>query len=490
MTRFYRNPCHWRYAASATLAHCMSPNPSHWSTAEVRSAIPGIEWPGVPDRALRSTWPILLQLEHTQWWPPERLREYQWRQLRLLHAHAVRSVPHYRRTLGDAPLPESDGACADAWQALPILTRRDLQDHFADLRSSEYPQGHGSVTQSSSSGSTGAPVRVLKSQVGGLFWQAVSARDHLWHRRDLSRKLAGIKTQASPRKALYPDGLNFPDWGVPTKGFRTGPSAMLNLNARVHEQAEWLQRQRPDYLLSYPSILEALARHCRDERVELAPLLQLRSMSEILRPEVRQICRVVWEVEIKDMYSTEETGYIALQCPESGQMLVQAETVFVEVLDRQRRPCAPGETGEVIVTPLHNFAMPLLRYAIGDLAVAGASAACGRGLPVLERVLGRTRNMIRLPGGAQVFPDYQGVMEGIDCVRQFQVVQHSLTQLEIRLVATRALSADEELRLRRWFESRCRHTFDIRISYHDAIARTRGGKYLDFVSALDGTIPT
>lgn len=465
----------------------MHANPSHWSTAEVRSAVPGIAWPGIPDRALRSTWPLLLQMEQTQWWPPERLREFQWRQLRLLHAHAIRTVPYWRRMLGDAPLPDTDDACADAWQQLPVLTRRDLQEQFADLRSGDFPRSHGSVTQASSSGSTGTPVRVLKSQAGSLFWLAISVRDHLWHRRDLTRKLAGIKTQSSPRKALYPDGLEFADWGVPTRGFRTGPSAMLNLNARVHEQAEWLQRQRPDYLLSYPSILEALAHHCRDEHIELAPLLQLRSMSEILRPEVRSLCRGVWNVEIKDMYSTEETGYIALQCPDSEQMLVQAETVFVEVLDRDRRPCAPGETGAVVVTPLHNFAMPLLRYEVGDFAVAGSSADCGRGLPVLERVLGRTRNMIRLPGGGQVFPDYQGVMDGIACVRQFQVVQHSLAQLEVRLVSARPLSVDEGDRLRRWFESRCRHAFDIRFSYHDAIARTRGGKYLDFVSALNDT---
>ena len=93
---------------------------------------------------------------------------------------------------------------------------------------------------------------------------------------------------------------------------------------------------------------------------------------------------------VVDIYSCTEAGYLAFSCPEQGNLHVQAESVIVEVLDRAGKPCAPGEEGEVVVTPLLNFAMPLIRYAVGDRAVVGEPCACGRGLPTLKTV-GRSR---------------------------------------------------------------------------------------------------
>src|SRR3546814_16158281 len=97
------------------------------------------------------------------------------------------------------------------------------------------------------------------------------------------------------------------------------------------------------------------------------------------------------------MYSSQECGYFALQAPGHDHYLVQAEVVLLEVLRADGSPCEPGETGRVVVTPLTNYAMPLLRYEIGDFATVGAASPCGRGLPVLDRILGRVRNMLVPP---------------------------------------------------------------------------------------------
>ena len=87
---------------------------------------------------------------------------------------------------------------------------------------------------------------------------------------------------------------------------------ILNLNAKTHEQAEWLSRVKPNYLLSYPPILEALAKHCLHEGIELPSITRVHTMSEVLRPEVRRVCRKAWNAPLFDTYSTEEIGYIAL----------------------------------------------------------------------------------------------------------------------------------------------------------------------------------
>ncbi|MGI9386289.1 MAG: hypothetical protein ACR2OX_02560, partial [Methyloligellaceae bacterium] len=212
---------------------------------------------------------------------------------------------------------------------------------------------------------------------------------------------------------------------------------------------------------------------------------RVHAMSEVLRPAVRRICNEAWGAKMFDMYSTEETGYIALQCPESEQFLVQEEGAYVEFLDDNGRPCAPGEVGRVVVTPLHNFAMPLIRYEVGDFAEVGKKAACGRAFQVIERVLGRTRNMVRLPNGQYHYPDYQDILEGFDHVVQFQIIRRAEEELEMKLVARRALTKPEEKALRSWLQERFMYPFRIEFSYHDEIARSAGGKFVDYRSDID-----
>jgi phenylacetate-CoA ligase len=121
-------------------------------------------------------------------------------------------------------------------------------------------------------------------------------------------------------------------------------------------------------------------------------LREVRTSGEPVGATTRQLCRDAWNVPVTDVYAAAEAGCIALQCPGSEHYHVQSESVLVEVLDGWNRACAPGTVGRVVVTTLQNFAMPLVRYDIGDLAEVGAPCPCGRGLPVLTRIAGRVRD--------------------------------------------------------------------------------------------------
>jgi phenylacetate-CoA ligase len=187
------------------------------------------------------------------------------------------------------------------------------------------------------------------------------------------------------------------------------------------------------------------------------------------------------------LYTAQETGYIALQCPEHEHYHVQSECVRVEILDERNRPCATGQTGRVVLTPLHGFAMPLLRYAIGDYAEVGAPCRCGRGLPVLARILGRVRNMLTLPDGSQRWPSlafFGGTTA--EAVKQYQCVQTRLGEIELRLVVARALTPAEEARLRAKVAEVLGHPFTVTLTYHQSIPRSAGGKFEQFVSRLGG----
>ena len=164
---------------------------------------------------------------------------------------------------------------------------------------------------------------------------------------------------------------------------------------------------------------------------------------------------------------------------------MQAENVLVEVLDAEGRPCAPGEAGRVVVTDLHNFAMPLVRYEIGDYAEPGADCDCGRGLPVLRRILGRVRNTLVTRGGERYWPTFGGrAFLDIAPVRQHQFVQRSFDLVEARLVVDRRLDAAQEERLRRHILSRLPAGIEVSIVYCEAIPRSASGKFEDFVSEV------
>ena len=189
---------------------------------------------------------------------------------------------------------------------------------------------------------------------------------------------------------------------------------------------------------------------------------------------------------IHDNYSAEEFGTIAHQCPETTNMHVQAENVLVEVLDADDRPCRQGEVGRVVATSLNNFATPFIRTDIGDVTIPGEPCACGRGLPVLKRVLGKTRNFIIRPTGERVYPSVAHAFHAIAAVRQFQLAQTSLEVIEIKLVVTRPLTPGEETALKETINQNFGYPFELPIAYVDEIPRDASGKFRDVRSEVPG----
>lgn len=442
-----------------------------------RSAVGGIEWPAIHASDRAAVIDVLHQLEHSQWLAPERLAALQLRQLGAVVRHAHASVPFYRERWRSAYDPARE-LTRERLAALPLLTRRELQDGFEALKSGNTPAAHGAVGEARSSGSTGVPIRILKTQLGLVFWNSFALRDHLWHKRDLRGKLAAIRLGKTPG--------TFGNWGQATHDLvETGPAVVLSAGEHIETQFQWLRREQPDLLLTYPSITRELARHSLKIGSGLSRLREVRTFGELLGPETRELCRSAWNVPVTDVYSAEEVGYIALQCPLQEHYHVQSEGVLVEVLDERGRPCAPGEVGRVVVTTLHNFAMPLVRYDLGDFAEVGEPCACGRGLPVLRRITGRVRNMLVTAAGERYWPALSDrKFFEIAPVRQRQVVQKDLDLLEVRLVVASPLTPVQEERLRDLILSGLPPGFRLRFSYRAEIPRGAGGKFEDFVSEI------
>ena len=441
----------------------------------------GIAWPALPSPADAALLALMYQFERSEWWSPETLLAAQLGQLEGLLAHAARTVPFYRERLQAAVEPGAGRLTLKTWRQLPILGRQDIQEAGAALTSSDIPPAHGSARDVSTSGSTGRPITVKTTEITRLFNRAINLRYHLWHDRDFSATTAIIRIPDgnAARAAAGKDT----GWAYV---YPSGPTLFFDVTKPVSEQLAWLERQNPDYLVTYPSNLAALLRRRRETGVRPAGLREAITLSEVLDPAVRAACRRVWDVPVTDSYLAQECGMIALQCPEHPHYHVQGESVLVEVLGSDDAPCGPGETGRVVVTNLHDFATPLIRYEIGDYAEVGEACSCGRGLPVLNRILGRVRNMLTLPSGDTLWPSFPAEMFlAIAPVRQFQLIQRRPDEIEVSLVVEKTLSGEQEGRLREALNRCFGYPFTYRFTYVDEIPRSASGKFEDFRVELE-----
>lgn len=442
----------------------------------MRSDVPGIAWPPLLDGTAAMLAALLRQLDHTQWLAAETIAELQREQLGLLAAYLRDHSPSFAVRLQAAGLDPVALAAPGGLARLPPLSRRALQ-RAEGLFCDAVPAGHRPVKAHTTSGSTGEPVTVRRTAVGQLHWAAMTVRESLWHGRDPGGRLGVVR-------ARVPGILRREDWGPPMNVlFRTGPSLTLPISLDAAKQFRLLADFAPTNLLIYPTALAALIRHMKATNGQLDSLRHLRTVGEMLSPETRSLARDFLGLDPVGTYSSQEIGTMALQCPVSGAYHVMAESVIVEVVDESGAPCRPGETGRLLVTDLQNFATPMIRYDIGDHAEVGSPCPCGRGLPVLTRILGRERNLIRMPDGTRHWPlmGYDRFRE-IAGVQQYQLIQHDRETVEVRLVTDALLTPAQEAALRTHIQATLGHPFDLRfVFFKGRLPVPPSGKFEEFV---------
>ena len=450
--------------------------------------------PAAPPSLAEQLIDIQWSLDGSQWQSSADLERLQFARLTTLASHAYNAIPEYRQRLRATGYRPGRPMTMAIWQNIPVLRRADLQRLGNTLRVRRLSSAQfGDQYEASSSGSTGVPVRVWKSGLDWQMWQAICVREELWHGDGCAGTYAAIKGfagsdfTAEQQAALRsPTGLILPDWGPPMNLVRnTGTSALIHGSVSMQDKAAFLIRVEPRYLLTAPSGLRLLAQYFRDHDLKLPSLKSVRTVSERLDEDVRELCRAVFGCEIIHNYSANEVGYMAVQCPLHQHFHVQSEVVYLEIIDEHGAPCPPGQIGRVVVTPLHNFAMPLLRYEIGDEAEFGEPCSCGRGLPVIRNVIGRTADYLTLPDGSRRRVTYNVYrMSTLRAVREYQVVQTALDAIEVRVVAMRALQAAEIAEISDIMTREFGGDFRVAITEVDELPRTAAGKLRPFVSEL------
>ena len=446
---------------------------SPWPGA--RSNLTGIEFPAVTVGPTATLAALVRQLDDTQWLSAEEIERGQFAQLRQLARHAAQFSPHFRKRMTQAKLRPEELTSPAMLRRLAVLRRRELQS--GQVICSEVPPAHQPVGESKTSGSTGEPIAAKRTAINQLMFLAMTMREHLWHRTDFATRLTAIRANVA-------EIARDPDWGAPASLlFHTGAALRLPITLSVEQLTAHLSEFKPAHLIIYPNTMDAIAQHLESEGITLAELRTLRTVGETVAPSVRERAERAFGAPIVDSYSSQELGNIALQCPDSGLYHVMAESLLVEVIDEAGVPCDVGQVGRVVATDLHNFATPLVRYDIGDYAEVAGPCPCGRGLPTLKRIVGRERNLIVMPDGTRHWP-LVGFHRFRDVapVAQYQLIQHTRENIEVRLVVDKPLATQQEDSLRQVIQEALGYAFALRFTYFDGtLPRGANGKFDEFV---------
>jgi len=435
------------------------------------------DWLAVPDinRAIAQS--LQFQLSQSQLFSRQKMLDQQYLHLNKLLQHCLDSVPFYQNS-GYHPIEHWDD-----WYRLPILSRQEVQENFHQLRSTlDLVTHEGRSMHIKSSGSTGRPIEVVVSERSQLHWQALTVRDHLWNKRDFTKKLAVIKYLGTENGM---SGIAAKQWGPATACmYNTGPSYALNSSCDIQSQYKWLETLQAEYLIVYPSLLQALVK-LNQRSTKKISFENITTIGETLNNDVRVHAEATFGCKVSDIYSCQELGYIALKCPHGDHYHVQSESVFVEILDHNGVQCSPGEMGRVVVTALHNKVMPLIRYDIGDYAVVGEDCNCPILLPTLEKIVGRTRNLVRYPDGRVSWPSYNP-MALMDILpnAQFQLIQETIDTLIFRVTSSDVIDETLFERVRSVINTAIGYEFNIVFEQCDTISRSKSGKFEEFYSRL------
>lgn len=418
-------------------------------------------------------------LHKSQWFTLDLLEQIEEKDLVRLVRHHAEHTPWFTDRLKEQGLAPSDLWTLKGLKQYKPFNKRDIQLAGNRFKANSVPDVYKPIGHVESSGSTGQPVSIDKTFINNVFWAAHTLRDHNWFKRDFSGRLAAIR-------ANFNDTELRANWGAPVAMLYKDNGAGLGIpvNWGTQKQLEALEEFQPNILVVHAGVLQSMMTVWEREGCKLTELKHIKQIGDTAHDSLRERVKNMFGLTLEDNYSSSEVGTIAIQCPESGIYHIMAENLIVEILDTNGNDCQPGEIGRVVVTDLHNFAAPVIRYDLGDFAEVGSECTCGRHLPTLKRIIGRERGMFIKPDGTQFWPRGGGRAIKSFKIRQFQMIQHSINEIEYRMVTDNPLTPEQEQEAITAIERVFEMPGTVRIVRYENEIPTNNGKYEESICLI------
>ncbi len=412
---------------------------------------------------------LLAWLGESEWWPAEKIREYQEEQLEKLLAHAYRTVPYYRRVFDERGLKPADIRSIEDLPKLPVLTKEDVRDHFDEMVSTEFPRNR--MVSCHTSGTMGKSLQFYMEPRAFQFRWAVWWR----HRGRFKIKFDEPYATFTGLAAVPLHQESPPFWRENHPMHQTIFTMHHIVPSKVEAIAKRLNAGGFKYYSGYPSILAVLANFIEESGLEIKKTpAMIFTGAENLYEDQRQLITRVFKAFVTDEYGFSEGCGNASRCEAD----LFHEDFEYGILECSEPEAIDAETtqGRILATGFAGYGMPFIRYDVGDMGMwKSKRCACGRNTRVLSKINGRVEDYVITPEGRKILRfDY--IFKDTRNVREAQVVQKELGRICLRIARRPDYSEADEEFLRREVKARVSSHLLVDFEYVSEIERESNGK--------------
>lgn len=376
---------------------------------------------------------ILRHLRASQFWPRERIRQYQLGKLQKLLRHAYTHVPYWRRVFEACGATPEDMRTFDDFRRLPILTKAIIRENLDEMIARNLPKED--LLPNATGGSTGEPLRFYQDRQYHCW--ADAARMRGWY------EMAGCRP--GDRCAVLWGAVRdvSSDFSLRERLKEMCLRGTLSLNSfnlseqRMRTFLRWCWWFRPKLLRGYFTAIKELAVFLDENNVRFPKLKGVVLCAETVDSDSQATIERVFRTKSHNAYGGREVSLIAMECPAKNGLHEVSENNYVE-FEPIDLPGYPG-AGNLLVTNLNNYVMPFIRYRTGDIGIPSTleSCSCGRRLPLIAKVMGRTTEVFEFYDGTKI----AGEMF-IHLMKEFPLKQYQFVQVSNRKVILRMTGAD------------------------------------------------
>ncbi|MBL8397643.1 MAG: phenylacetate--CoA ligase family protein [Candidatus Accumulibacter sp.] len=428
-----------------------------------------------------STVAVLRDMERSQWLSPSEISELQLNRLKKFLTECENHVPYYKEKFSSLEFSAKNISSLDDLTRLPLLTKEVIRKEF-DRLNSDLKE---SVRLFSTTGSTGDPLRFNISKTRISHDVAAKWRATRWWNVDIGDREMVVWSSAI-ELTKQDRAKHLRDWVLRSKLISSTAMSLRDMDRFIEE----IRRFKPKMMFGYPSSMTLIAQRAEKQGIRLDNLgIKVAfCTAERLYPHQRDVLERIFGCPVANGYGGRDAGFIAHECPEGG-MHITAEDIIVEIVDQYGNSVPIGETGEVAITHMSSTGFPFIRYKNGDIAALdNRKCACGRGLPLLKDIHGRTNDILLAEDGSIVLAVAIAlVLRDMLGVNGFKVIQETMSYTRLQLVTDDKYDKDNgELKIKSAFKSRLGKNVRLDIEYLEEISPEASGKYRYVVSKVSG----
>ena len=419
------------------------------------------------------------KIEHL---PRKEIEDIQKEKLTKLLKHAHQNCPYYTKVLSEAGVIKNDSVILDNFEKIPFLTKKELREHFNDIKSRKKVSKKSWVD--TSGGSTGVPVKFIKDNKSWDF--GIASQIFFTHLvgKEIGEK--EIKLWGSERDTL--------------KGSETVPFRLKNFlyNRKLQNSflvtdydlkrfVEEFNSFKPKSVWCYTESIYELARFIQKHSLTVYSPPAIICTAGTLTDYIKNTVEETFKTKVYNQYGSREVGCVAAECKKQEGMHIFEFSQLLEVVDDFGQEVLTGQVGENVITNLTNFTFPLIRFQIGDTSVKKDGwCSCGRNLKLLKTVTGRTSDHFKSKSGAIVHGEYfTHLFYHRPWVKKFQVVQKAIDRVEVYVVLESkqdsADISDITQKIKHVLGEQCQ----VKFNFVPQIKPLSSGKYRYTISQLD-----